>query len=264
MWQRLHAQLLPSSSARATAPDEAELPLVSPSSPSTLAPSSSSPSLLDDAASRRSAGRSGRWTPTTRRKPVVLALAVLSVLALLYVTQNPSSWTTDVVRSSRWGAFGGATAPKRVEVTLAQVHENGFPLATGPATCDGTSATVYRLRNSSRACEDWFSPSPPLPRTASLSARLEDWLAAPVGSYDLRREFNLLSCGNPSVRRQRNQLQVRENGDLWRSLAPEQIREIRRELVQVLRVAERSGRFAEPEDRKGTRGLVWTAGNAVR
>lgn len=207
-----------------------------------------------------------KW-PHGRRRAAVLALGLL-ILCTLALGVSGGVHTASTAFLFHWIPTWTPRQPATVRTTAAQVEREGFPLASDRAPCYSVPETIYRLQNSSGRLspyEEWPSPSPPLPRDADLSARLDAWLTAPVGTYDTWREFNLLSCGNPSVRRERNQLHVRQNADFWRAVSGDDVVEKRQELADVLRKAEREGRLDEWQDpeRKGTRGLVWTAGNAV-
>ncbi|GAA5881197.1 hypothetical protein JCM1840_001282 [Sporobolomyces johnsonii] len=112
--------------------------------------------------------------------------------------------------------------------------------------------------------QQWDSPGFAFPLSAPLSARLEHWLAAPLAPYNTWVTFNRQTCANPSVRRNANKLHARENRGTWESMDEVRVREIREELVGVLRQAEQDRRLEEWQEKgkKGTRGIVWTAGNA--
>ncbi|GAA5949842.1 hypothetical protein JCM21900_004220 [Sporobolomyces salmonicolor] len=112
--------------------------------------------------------------------------------------------------------------------------------------------------------QQWDSPSLAFPLGAPLSARLEHWLAAPLAPYKTWVTFNRQTCGNPSVRRNANKLHASENRGTWEGMDEVSVREIRAQLAGVLRQAETEGRLEEwqEEGKKGTRGIVWTAGNA--
>ncbi|GAA5834635.1 hypothetical protein JCM9279_007068 [Rhodotorula babjevae] len=110
----------------------------------------------------------------------------------------------------------------------------------------------------------FLSPSPPLAPSAPLSARLDDWLSSPLVPPELWTQYSKQTCGNPSVRRSANRLHVRDSAATWAQMDVERVRGIREELAGVLRQAEEEGRLSEwaSEGKKGTRGIVWTAGNA--
>ncbi|GAA6063985.1 hypothetical protein JCM10212_002417 [Sporobolomyces blumeae] len=118
-----------------------------------------------------------------------------------------------------------------------------------------------------RTVYPWTSPTPPLAPSTRLEDRLARWLAAPLAPQTTWTEFNRQTCGNPRVRRNENKLHARENRARW--LGPEfdekAVWDLRRELVDVLRDAEREGRFnvdGAKSRRDETKGIVWTAGNA--
>ncbi|GAA5960708.1 hypothetical protein JCM3765_007298 [Sporobolomyces pararoseus] len=108
--------------------------------------------------------------------------------------------------------------------------------------------------------EQWLSPSPPLHPSASLDDRIEAFLDSPLSTHSVHLEFNAQTCSSPSIIYNTNQLHKRNNLEFWEGLKFERIREIREEIVTVLRNAEKEGRLTVEESVK--RGLVWTAGNA--
>lgn len=198
---------------------------------------------------------------TAKRKPVLALVATLVLAALLLATnRDPAAGVTAAVSS-----LTGGTRNNVVQATLAQVEQDGFPLA--PNQCPQPRTTTYRLRTENlrfAPTQDWISPSPALPRSATLNDRLEAWLAAPVGTSTTWTAFNSLTCGNPSVRREQNQLHFRNNLEFWNGIDDDRVRAIRQELVGVLRTEERNGRFDEAASSgPPKRGIVWTAGNAV-
>ncbi|GAA5881637.1 hypothetical protein JCM3774_005704 [Rhodotorula dairenensis] len=204
------------------------------------------------------------WLPqrlATRRKVVLLGLAILALTALLLATRGGREdgvWMPDI--------FSARRQPAMVEATVPQVQQAGFPLP--PADCNYVPQTIYHLRTDDlrfARTTDWVSPSRALPRTATLNDRLQAWLDAPTGSRATWLAFNSLSCGNPSVRREQNQLHYRNNLDFWNRLDEERIMSLRRDAAEMLRAAERENRFGdavrEPSG-PNKRGMVWTAGNA--
>ena len=197
-----------------------------------------------------------------KRKPVLALVATLVLAALLLATnRDPAAGVTAAVSS-----LTGGSRNNIVQATVAQVEQDGFPLALNQ--CSQPRTTTYRLRSENprfASSQDWISPSLALPRSATLHDRLEAWLAAPVGSAETWTAFNSLTCGNPSVRREQNQLHFRNNLEFWNGIDENRVRAIRQELVGVLRAAERDGRLAGviPDSDPPKRGIVWTAGNAV-
>ncbi|GAA5872602.1 hypothetical protein JCM8547_003707 [Rhodosporidiobolus lusitaniae] len=134
--------------------------------------------------------------------------------------------------------------------------------------CNALTTSIRHLASphpfDNRTSQTWLSPSPPLPPTSSLSSRLEAWLSSPLAPPSDWTAFNLQTCGNPSVRRNRNKVQFEGSKETWEGMDEERVGEIRRELVEMLRAREREGAMDEwrKKGKKGTRGLVWTAGNA--
>ncbi|GAA5993689.1 hypothetical protein JCM10908_002298 [Rhodotorula pacifica] len=128
---------------------------------------------------------------------------------------------------------------------------------------------IYRLLDSDNSTSQYFlSPSPALPlRTTTLSERLQTWLDSPLAAPPIWEAFNALTCGNPSVRREQNQLHFRDNLDAWRGIGVERVKELREELAGVLRKAVKEGKLTESgglgaEETTPKRAIVWTAGNA--
>ncbi|KWU45631.1 hypothetical protein RHOSPDRAFT_32939 [Rhodotorula sp. JG-1b] len=194
-----------------------------------------------------------------KRKPVLALVATLILAALLLATTRDPASTIGRAASSLTSGRNNI-----VQATVAQVEQGGFPLA--PNECPQPRTTTYRLRSETlrfAPTQDWISPSPALPRSATLDDRLEAWLAAPVGTSKTWNAFNSLTCGNPSVRREQNQLHFRNNLEFWNGIDEDRVRELRQELVGVLRTEERNGRFdAVASSGPLKRGIVWTAGNA--
>lgn len=197
----------------------------------------------------------------TKRRPL-LALAITLILAALLLASSRDS------ASGVTAAVSSLTGRKNVvHSTPAQVEQDGFPLPQ--LQCPQSRTTTYRLRTENlrfAPSQDWISPSPALPRTATLNDRLEAWLAAPIGNPETWTAFNSLTCGNPSVRREQNQLHFRNNHEFWNGIDEDRVRAIRQELAGVLRAAEQDGRFdraAGIDYSPPKRGIVWTAGNAV-
>lgn len=196
-----------------------------------------------------------------RRKPILALVATLILAALLLATSRDPAAGVGAAVSSLTGR------KNIVHTTVAQVEQDGFPLP--PLQCHQPLTTTYRLQTENlrfAPSQDWISPSPALARSASLNDRLKAWLAAPVGTAETWAAFNSLTCGNPSVRREQNQLHFRNNREFWNGIDADRVRAIRQELAGVLRAAERDGRFDEvagTDSGPPKRGIVWTAGNAV-
>jgi len=131
--------------------------------------------------------------------------------------------------------------------------------------CNAVALSHVALSPDSPA-QRFLSPSLPLAPSAPLSTRLDDWMSSPLAPPELWSQFSKQSCGNPSVRRSANRLHVRDSAATWAQVDVERARRIREELVDVLRRAEEEGRLYEwaNDGKRGSRGIVWTAGNAVR
>ncbi|BGP14209.1 hypothetical protein JCM10213v2_002152 [Rhodosporidiobolus nylandii] len=225
------------------------------------------------------------WRPPKR----ATLLLVLAAGAMMWVL-------ADRVRTGRYGervgggvAGGGRGEESKQglgEVLLGQQDAAANPgieateqvqLVFAPRRpCNALTTTVHTLPflSSSRLAaynpfrhpptHYWLSPSPPLPLHASLETRLKEFLSSPLAAPDVWARFNRQTCGNPSVRRNRNRVHVEAGRETWEGMGVERVRAIREELAGVLREAEASGRLEEykKKGRKGTRGIVWTAGNA--
>ncbi|GAA5893045.1 hypothetical protein JCM6882_006924 [Rhodosporidiobolus microsporus] len=228
--------------------------------------SSAHPLLLPQPASSSSSSRlvSSRWTPPRR---VVLLLLALGVSAALW----SGSGRAEGLLGGREEQRGGVELSEVVEEPLyLQVDETpAEPEPTVPEIvftprlpCNALTTTTETLPSGDT--QTWLSPSPPLPFSAPLSARLSSWLSSPIADPTTWQRFDRQTCGNPSVRRNANKVHVRENEKVWSETGEEKVRELRRELAGVLERAEEEGRLGEWEEegKKGTRGIVWTAGNA--
>lgn len=103
----------------------------------------------------------------------------------------------------------------------------------------------------------WLSPSPPLPPSASLADRLAAWRASPVANQSAWLEFNAQTCAiSPDDHRTRER-------ETWAKMDAERVARLREGLIASLERAEERGNLSLPASQKGTRGLVFTAGNAV-
>lgn len=71
-------------------------------------------------------------------------------------------------------------------------------------------------------------------------------------------------CGTPRVLDTLNELHQRENLDKWDLVDEEQVGKVREELIDVVLQAERNGQLQVEESQKGRKGIIFTAGNAVR
>lgn len=112
----------------------------------------------------------------------------------------------------------------------------------------------------------WESPSIPLPLSASLSSRIAAWrLASPSAPREVWTAFNAKACDNPSVRRSKNNIHTHDKGEKsWSGLSEDAVREVRENMIGALEDAEREGRLGVRDVERGRRGIVFTAGNAVR
>lgn len=111
----------------------------------------------------------------------------------------------------------------------------------------------------------WEAPSVAFTLKATLEMRLAAWKQSPIANGSDWRVFNDETCGNESVRRNENVVLREKAEEVWRLLETgERIREVRDELVGVLERAEKEGKLVVREEEKGRRGIVFTAGNAVR
>ncbi|GAA5982409.1 hypothetical protein JCM11641_006974 [Rhodosporidiobolus odoratus] len=155
--------------------------------------------------------------------------------------------------------------PQSTNSTINTLNTSSFNF-TPRKPCNQLTATVQRLSKSifRPKSQTWLSPSPPLPLSASLSQRLDDFLSSPLAPPEVWTRFNRQTCGNPSVRRNANKLHSGANQKAWQGMDKHKVSEIRQELVGVLKKAEGDGMLEEwrKEGKKGTRGIVWTAGNA--
>lgn len=206
------------------------------------------------------------WLPqrfATKRRALLLGLAAL-VLAVLLLVRHGSRGSARLVSVNAHRHEPVIVIP----ATARQVEQDGFPPA--PVDCNNALTVTYRLRADDlrfAPTTDWISPSPALPRSASLNERLDAWLDAPIGSRATQLAFNSLTCANPSVRREQNQLHFRNNLNFWNAIDEERIRTLRQEAVAVLRNAQREGRVSDAARHASDpdkQGIVWTAGNAVR
>lgn len=138
--------------------------------------------------------------------------------------------------------------------------------------CNEPTLSLSLNPNSSSQLIAWLSPTPPLPSNSSLSSRIEAFLSSPLGSVETHKKWNEQTCSNensPAIKWNTNQLHSRENREYWEGITEGEVRRVREELAGVLRNAEkvdkRLNQFGgETKLDGGGRGLVWTAGNAVR
>ncbi|GAA6052517.1 hypothetical protein JCM3770_003805 [Rhodotorula araucariae] len=239
-------------------------------SPSPSLPRSPSPPFTDLCAplvGRTAAAPSPRRGRTAPRRP-----------------PSSVSATSSTSSASSSGRARELTAEPDPAAAAAPPPDESAQLAasrTEPSAGTGNTSTIFTPRRPCNAVtlslvrsfsnpspdaplETWLSPSPPLPPSAPLSARLDAWLAAPLAPPDVWARFSAQTCNNPSVRRNANALHVRESEPTWARMGIDEIKSARSELVGVLRTAEAAGRLEEwnREGKRGTRGLVWTAGNA--
>ncbi|BGO98054.1 hypothetical protein NBRC10513v2_002054 [Rhodotorula toruloides] len=208
-----------------------------------------------------------------RPHPRTLALAGLAVVSLVYLlsrlrlsqpTAQPAAVASD------------DTAPSLDSDLPKTATQDESPVPTRPTEiafnsrlpCNDLTETFVPSTSlahlSLPSLQRWVSPSPPLPPSTPLEARLSDWSSAPTAPYSDWLRFNKQTCGNPSTRRNRNNLHARDNQAAWEDLGGAEVQRLRSEFRAVLVDAETAGRFEDwrKSDRKGTRGLVWTAGNA--
>ncbi|GAA5998650.1 uncharacterized protein JCM10292_007130 [Rhodotorula paludigena] len=227
------------------------------------------PALPEPATSAPASSSAMRWHPP-RRTLVLLVPAALAVLYLLSTTLS--------VQTLREEAYAAEVpTPAADEAVLASLASDQAAAApTGPVdgAQKGAAALGFEPRKPcnalttslapSSSSSPFLSPSPPLPPSAPLADRLSAWISAPLAPASAWSAFSAQTCGNPSVRRAANQLHFRENRARWDELGEGEVRRIRREMVERLRADERAGRLEEWQDegKKGTRGIVWTAGNA--
>ncbi|BGP30434.1 hypothetical protein JCM10296v2_002189 [Rhodotorula toruloides] len=217
--------------------------------------------------------------PTTqtsrRRRPQLrtLALAGLAAVSLVYLL---SRLRVPQLTAQRAAVVSNDTAPSLDSDLPKTATQDGSTVSTRPTKiafkprlpCNNLTETLVPSTSlahlSLPSLQRWASPSPPLPPSAPLEARLSDWSSAPTAPYPDWLRFNKQTCGNPSARRNRNHLHVRENQAAWEDLGGREVQRIRNEFRAILVGAEKAGRFEDwkTPGRKGTRGLVWTAGNA--
>ena len=126
-----------------------------------------------------------------------------------------------------------------------------------PTTRIAANTTDYDLQG-------WFEASrqPGAMQEATLEERLQDWESAPIGELGNWVKFNALNCPK-RLEENRNESQLKKAHMLWSSLTSDDIARLRGEMIEVLREAEAEGLMGEKHWGKG-RGLVFTAGNAVR
>ncbi|GAA5923059.1 hypothetical protein JCM1841_000298 [Sporobolomyces salmonicolor] len=216
-----------------------------------------------------------------RFPPRRFAFLACAVLAILWVSTSIDTG----FRSVAWPDPGIFTAPfDRLSSLPVDSNLDAHPLADN-FLLDGSDSSSFSFSprqpcnspavtlslppsslnlSSPIPPQQWDSPSLAFPLGAPLSARLEHWLAAPLAPYQTWVTFNRQTCGNPSVRRNANKLHASENRGTWEGMDEVSVREIRAQLAGVLRQAEKDGRLEEWQEqgKKGTRGIVWTAGNA--
>ncbi|KPV76673.1 glycosyltransferase family 71 protein, partial [Rhodotorula graminis WP1] len=207
--------------------------------------------------------------PHRRRLAVLLAAAALVILwASLHRTvhlESGPAYSTDgtlLDSARRPGSFDLAPDPAEQLVVVYNSTSRHSPYRPR-RPCNALTASLVALSPNSSA-QRFLSPSPPLPPNTPLSTRLDDWLSSPLAPPELWTQFGRQTCGNPSVRRNANRLHVRDSEATWAQMDVERVRGIREELSGVLRRAEEEGRLSRwaSEDSSGTRGIVWTAGNA--
>lgn len=220
------------------------LPHHIPGSPSSTAPSATS--------------------ATPRRQLRRLAAVLSAVLVLWLIASRSPHPTSDLAYASDDSTSGSSLDDEAALSDTDWINNAPF---NPRRPCNALTESFVTLSPDSPT-QRFLSPSPPLPPDAPLSARLDDWLSAPLATQELWTQFNKQTCANPSVRRTANSLHVRESSATWAGMDVERVRGIREEFAGVLRAAQDEGRLPEwTEERKstrGTRGIVWTAGNAVR
>ncbi|GAA5840711.1 hypothetical protein JCM11251_004188 [Rhodosporidiobolus azoricus] len=211
---------------------------------------------------------SSRWAPPRRTVLFVLAIGAFVLL-----------WNFSGRVRELQGGYGGAELARLTEGSAPELRESAFSTDTGTARedvaeptddptfsprlpCNALTSTAQTLL--SGRTQTWLSPSPPSPLTATLDERLSTWLSSPIANHTTWTRFNRQTCGNPSVRRNQNKLHFRKNYQAWPETSAEKVEALREELTAVLRKAQEEGKFEEwqKEGKKGTRGIVWTAGNA--
>ena len=111
----------------------------------------------------------------------------------------------------------------------------------------------------------WEAPSVALPLEATLETRMMAWRESPIANGSDWRVFNDEACVNESAYRNENVVLKEKAEEVWTFLdSKDRVQEVREELIGVLEKAEREGRLEVREEEKGRRGIVLTAGNAVR
>lgn len=218
-------------------------------------------SLLPGATSTRRTG----WLS---RRQLALLIPLL-LLGLLFTTRSRPDKTVEqqAEEAAVSIAINLLAVPAESPTAVSSVEE--APLETSTPQPAPTYLAFLpprpcnRLTTTTTDGEDWLSPSPPLPADASLSSRLDAWLATPISTPGNWTSFNNQTCGNPSVRRSLNVVHERNSRQQWEDTSAEEVRELREGMVKVLRTAEKDGRFL-PSREKSKRGIVFTAGNAVR
>ena len=102
----------------------------------------------------------------------------------------------------------------------------------------------------------WLSPSPALPITATLKSRIAEWRASPVANQTVWLDFNSQTCNtSPADHRARER-------ETWAAIDPTRVVELREQLIASLERALARGNLTVPKTQRGTRGIVFTAGNA--
>ncbi|GAA5902632.1 hypothetical protein JCM8208_007024 [Rhodotorula glutinis] len=208
--------------------------------------------------------------PHRRRLALLLAAAAATILwtslcRTVRLSSEPaySSDGTLLDSAGRPGSLTLARDPAEQVVTVYNSTSRRHSPFRPRRPCNALTTSIVALSPDSPP-QRFLSPSPPLPPSAPLSTRLDAWNLSPLAPPELWTRFGRQTCGNPSVRRNANRLHVRDSEATWAKMDVERVRGIRQELSGVLVRAEEEGRLSESasEETRGTRGIVWTAGNA--
>ncbi|KAK9894544.1 glycosyltransferase family 71 protein [Cystobasidium minutum MCA 4210] len=178
-----------------------------------------------------------------RRRPLpLLCFCLVSLLVLASLTTS-EEYIPDSVSASRAKLS-----------SFIEGFRRPIKLPKAPPTSDIT------LNDSGRQ-EEWVSPTPPLPLTATLRERLEALWNAPLGEPANWVKWNSQTCSRERVKQAQNDWITQDAALIWHSLNSTDVKRYRKGMIDYLVECEKQG-LMDPANVGEGRGLVFTAGNA--